>query len=98
MGWRPRDYAPRPYPGRVTLFKARDSGLRPYLESDLSWSNVARGGVDIYEIPGDHVTMLAKPQVALLTRQLNACLKQSTVRRVISESTAPSSMRPSEAS
>ena len=98
MGWRLRDYAPRPYPGRITLFKARDSGPRPYLESDLSWSKVAKGGIDTYEIPGDHVTMLAKPQVESLARQLNACLKKAAVRKVVSESVPAPSMSPSEAS
>ena len=99
MGWRSRDYAPRPYSGRVTLFKARDLGpARPYLESDLSWTKVAKGGIDIYEIPGDHVTMLAKPQVESLAGRLNACLKKATARETVEDSATARSMRPSEVS
>lgn len=59
---------------------------------------MAKGGIDTYEIPGDHVTMLAKPQVESLARQLNACLKKAAVRKVVSESVPAPSMSPSEAS
>ena len=83
----------------MTLFKARDLGpARPYLESDLSWTKVAKGGIDIYEIPGDHVTMLAKPQVESLAGRLNACLKKATARETVEDSATARSMRPSEVS
>jgi amino acid adenylation domain-containing protein len=69
-----RNYRPRPYPGKVTLFRAmeRASGL----EADvfLGWDRLALGGMEVHEIPGTHVTMLKEPGVRVLAEALSRCL------------------------
>jgi thioesterase domain-containing protein len=74
-------YKAQPYPGRVTLFRAADSweesGRGPY----LGWDHVAVGGVEVHEVPGDHVTLLEEPHVRVLAARLKTCLaKHEQVR------------------
>jgi len=69
-----KQYVPKPYGGKVTLFRA---GLRSAADAgsqDMGWGRLARGGVEIREVPGDHVNMLLRPQVGLLAEQLHDCI------------------------
>ncbi len=61
--WSYRAYQPRPYPGRVALFKARTRPLLRLSEPDLGWSGTARGGVQVHTVPGSHSNMLRQPHV-----------------------------------
>ncbi len=72
-----RSYRPRPFPGRVTVFKAEHA----WGPTDLGWSEVARGGVTMEVVPGDHYTMIQEPQVEQLSRKLARALTTAdTVR------------------
>jgi thioesterase domain-containing protein len=69
-----KQYVAKPYGGKVTLFRA---GLRSAADAgsqDMGWGRLARGGVEIREVPGDHVNMLLRPQVGLLAEQLRDCI------------------------
>jgi thioesterase domain-containing protein/acyl carrier protein len=75
-----RDYRPRVYPGRVTLFRAR---VRPLLRMhgrDLGWSRLAAGGLEIVKVPGNHVTMLKPPHVRHLAEALLAHIGKARSR------------------
>jgi thioesterase domain-containing protein len=72
-GW---DYRPRPYPGRITLFRATGNGPSPGPDPFSGWNQVAAGGVEIYEVAGDHNTMMREPYVESLSVQLSACLER----------------------
>jgi thioesterase domain-containing protein len=67
-------YAPRPYPGRLTLFRTNhahgESGKWP----DLGWRALAPDGVEIYRVPGHHLNLLRRPYVRVLAEQLRRCL------------------------
>ena len=72
-----KEYVPKPFGGKVTLFRA---GLRSAEESqgqDLGWGRLARGGVEIRDVPGDHLNMLLRPQVGLLAVQLRECIDRA---------------------
>jgi thioesterase domain-containing protein/acyl carrier protein len=76
-----RDYQPRPYPGRVTLFRAR---VRPLLRAhgrDLGWRPLARGGLRIITVPGNHETILKPPHVKVLAATLLAELNKAQAQR-----------------
>ena len=79
-GW---SYRPRPYPGRITLFRAVGSGSRRGPDPFAGWSQVAAGGVEVYEVAGGHNTMMREPHVQSLATQLQACLERirSEVRK-----------------
>ena len=65
-----RLYAPAVYPGRVTLFRAEQGPASR--EPDRGWGRLTAEPVEIHTVPGDHITMLAEPQVQELARAL-AC-------------------------
>jgi thioesterase domain-containing protein len=72
-----REYVPRVYPGRVTLFRARTPSLFRLHGRDLGWSNLAGKGLDVVEIPGNHVTILQKPHVQVLAERLMGHLRNA---------------------
>jgi thioesterase domain-containing protein len=73
-----RRYAPRPYAGRVAVFKPRTMPLGFHrLRHDLGWSDLATGGVDVATVPGSHGTMLKEPLVRHLAAALGAALDRA---------------------
>ena len=66
-----RQYEPQSYPGRVTLFRSAEQAEA----GDLGWGQVALGGVEIHEVPGDHLSMIHEPDVRSLAEKLKACLE-----------------------
>jgi len=69
-----RNYRLRPFPGTVTLFRAEAAGFDPSLGADLGWSRHTPLPVAVHEVPGDHITLLAEPNVAVLAGRLRAGL------------------------
>jgi thioesterase domain-containing protein/acyl carrier protein len=71
-------YTPRPYPGQVTLFRASPSKEIGLLDTEKKgWGELALGGVEVWEVPGDHVTLIQEPHVRVLGNQLRACLDKA---------------------
>jgi amino acid adenylation domain-containing protein len=67
-------YRPGPYPGRVTLLRARTQALFGPHQFDLGWGRLAAGGVDVRVIPGDHDSIIVEPDVRSLAWELAAAL------------------------
>jgi aspartate racemase len=70
-------YEMRRYPGPVTLFCASEKSLRGVRDPYAGWQSLAAGGLEVYEIPGGHVSILAEPQVRVLAQHLRACLERA---------------------
>ena len=70
-------YLPRPYPGKITLFRASQKSVRNVGDPQTEWSVLAAGEMQVQEIPADHNNILWEPQVIALARQLKACLQKS---------------------
>jgi amino acid adenylation domain-containing protein len=68
------DYNPQPYPGKVDLFLAEGGIAAESLESIGGWQQLATHGVNIHWIPGEHHTMVTKPNVLILAEKLQASL------------------------
>ena len=68
------DYAPQPYPGPLTLLRTSYAYGENGKSSHLGWRAWAQGGVDIYRVPGNHLSLLRKPNVQVLADQLRRCL------------------------
>jgi thioesterase domain-containing protein len=64
-----RDYQLKPYPGNATLFIAQDE-LRSDAEPEITWASHILGVCETQMIPGTHQTMLARPQVNSLAREI----------------------------
>jgi len=72
-----REYVPRVYSGRVTLFRASKRPAGYNNDRDLGWGELAAGGVEIHEIPGYHGSIVREPRVRILTERLQQCLSQT---------------------
>jgi len=63
-------YRPTPYPGILTLFVSRELfvGLEPIMLE--VWTYLAKAGLETIYVPGDHITILQEPHVAVLAQEL----------------------------
>jgi thioesterase domain-containing protein len=64
-----RDYQLRLYPGNATLFTAQDEP-RSDAEPEIAWAGNILGVCETQMVPGTHQTMLARPQVISLAREI----------------------------
>ncbi|MFN8598686.1 MAG: amino acid adenylation domain-containing protein [Anaerolineae bacterium] len=69
-----QDYTPRPFDGRVMLFRVRGMSLFRASDPQMGWGRLARGGVEIKMIEGGHNNILEVPYVESLAEQLKAAL------------------------
>ena len=67
-------YAPRPYPGRLLYFRARERRAVDPPRPELPWIELAAAGTEVVLVPGDHETMHAPPQVSAMVERLAALL------------------------
>ena len=78
-------YAVEMYRGRITLFRAIHSERYERLAGDhtMGWGRLARDGVEVHTLPANHVSLLVKPCVEILAKELKTCIDGS--RRSSSE-------------
>jgi amino acid adenylation domain-containing protein len=87
-------YKVSPYPGKISLFRARDidpdslQGLplhyRPIFEDpSRGWGRVAARGVEVHTVPGDHNAIVEEPYVEALAEILGACLTRAEQRTAV---------------
>ncbi|WP_332961113.1 amino acid adenylation domain-containing protein [Microcoleus sp. AR_TQ3_B6] len=66
-------FAPKQvYPERVTLFRPIEN--MGFINPDLGWSELAPGGLEIHDVPGDSFSMLQEPHVQGLAEKLRDCI------------------------
>jgi thioesterase domain-containing protein len=64
-------YIPKPYPGRLTLFKPHVN-YKFYPDPNMGWSDLAMDGLDIVELQVNPHAMLVEPYVQVLAKELKA--------------------------
>lgn len=77
-------YVPQVYPYQITLFLAQGLPSQEELATSVTrrnwltqaWGDLARGGVEVHLVPGDHTNMVDVPHVQVLAETLNECLKR----------------------
>jgi aspartate racemase len=67
-------YVPRPYPGMVTVLRARLRSAHSFSRT-LSWQPLALGGVRVIDVPGGHLSMLQTGAVETVAQCLGDCLE-----------------------
>jgi thioesterase domain-containing protein len=82
-------YQLKPYRGKLTVLRARETNPK-FTEAhpDLGWTNLASGGLELYEVPGDHRSLTREPHVRVLAGQLESCLRAAESSSQVT-STAP---------
>jgi len=64
----------RKFSGKVVYFRAKDREIDR--GGYFGWENYARN-IEIQDVPGDHVTLLAEPHVQVLAKKLQASIDQA---------------------
>jgi thioesterase domain-containing protein/acyl carrier protein len=79
-------YQPMPSAAPLVLFRSQVLQTGRFRDPLLGWGEVARNGLVLHELPGDHEAMFIEPGVELLAARLAECLAQTekapTVRGV----------------
>jgi amino acid adenylation domain-containing protein len=69
-------YKPGVYDGKLTLLRAKDIDTPlQRVGVELGWSGLARGGIQVFDVPGDHHSLAHEPHVATLAARLRDCLE-----------------------
>jgi thioesterase domain-containing protein/acyl carrier protein len=74
-----RDYVPTSYSGRIVVFRAHRQPRNRIRDPHLGWGKLAKGGVDVHFIPGDHGNVLKEPHVQGLAAALKKCLHSESL-------------------
>lgn len=67
-------YVPQRYGGPLVLFRAEDRGLAGPIDSDENWRDIGGRGLRVIPVPGNHLSMMEPPHVAVIGAALEACL------------------------
>jgi amino acid adenylation domain-containing protein len=73
-------YAPKPYPGRLVFFHARERDAINPKHPELAWIPLATEGVEVHVVPGNHASMLQEPHVERLAGKLRGMLEALDAR------------------
>jgi thioesterase domain-containing protein/acyl carrier protein len=73
-------YHPKPYAGKILFFQAQERFFR-HKEMSLGegWRNLAKGGIAIHEVAGNHLNMIMLPGVADLQSALDSYLQMEAL-------------------
>ncbi|MEW6510866.1 MAG: amino acid adenylation domain-containing protein [Bacteroidota bacterium] len=72
-----RMYEPKPYAGKITLFRATEQPYGIILDRTNGWAPFAAGGIDVHDIPGHHGAIMREPRAKILVQTLMTCLEPS---------------------
>ena len=70
-------FAPKPHPGKLTLFETIDQQVRTPFDASRGWKRLSTQGVDTHLVSGNHLNMLDEPHVGDVAEKLTRCLNQS---------------------
>jgi amino acid adenylation domain-containing protein len=81
-------YQPVPYAGKITLLRAatvhpdeyRQEYAAVFADPTFGWQPFSPEAIEVYTLPGDHISMITEPCVSELARQLSRCLDQAQAR------------------
>jgi thioesterase domain-containing protein len=69
-------YNPAKYAGRLVLFRAAIRPLFNGFKLDLAWDRYVGGGVEVVEVPGNHMSMLEPPNAKIFAAKLQEVLNR----------------------
>ncbi len=76
-----RAYQPQPSPNHLTLFRGRDRAVEKIIpDPSNGWQDLAAGSLTIFDIPGNHDTILQTEGARALAEKLRHCLAIRTSR------------------
>jgi aspartate racemase len=70
-------YDPQVYPGQMILFRATDRAPGLYHDPQLGWNSLITGGIETFEVPGSHESILKSPKLA---ERMKLCLAKAQAK------------------
>jgi thioesterase domain-containing protein/acyl carrier protein len=72
------EYVWEPYTGKVTLIATKQRQEQGTLQYQIDdWTPLAKGGLDVFVVPGNHGYIFYEPEVVHLAEQLKRCLDKA---------------------
>ena len=68
-------YKPQTYSGRIIFFRAGEQDAFNASHSERGWDDLAVEGIEVYEVPGNHITMTSLPHVKVIADKLKTYLE-----------------------
>lgn len=65
-----QSYEPKPYDGKVTLFRATEQPRGIVPDPTLGWGKLVRGPLEVINVPGHHGSLIREPRVRILVAKL----------------------------
>lgn len=65
-----RGYQPAPVPSKIILFRVAERDPEYNHNPSLGWELIARNGVSVHYVPGDHLSFMRQPHVKRVAEQL----------------------------
>jgi non-ribosomal peptide synthetase component F/thioesterase domain-containing protein/acyl carrier protein len=72
-----RMYKTEPFDCRITLFRATETQNIEGANAACGWSDIAKGGVEVFWAPGSHESMFMEPQLSVVGNMLRDCLEKA---------------------
>lgn len=88
------NYAPRPYAGKVTLFRATIQPLGIVPDATLGWGRYVTGELEVHDVPGHHGSIVTEPFVRVLAEKLVRCMERTWQRDLSTNSVEHSNRQP----
>lgn len=74
-----RNYIIQPYEGMITLFNTEMDLVKIASDFQRGWGGIALGGLEMYQVLGDHNDILKEPNVKVLAQQLKTCIDNAFI-------------------
>jgi thioesterase domain-containing protein/acyl carrier protein len=69
-----KNYRPKAYFDRITLFRAETSSRNLLADNTSGWGDLTDNPIEVHLVPGNHYTMVTRPNVQILAEKLSLCL------------------------
>lgn len=73
-------YKPTPFAGRLSVFRVQERTVVDKFDRYLGWGGLAEDGVDVYDVPGNHVSATEEPHVRVLAEKFNLAIRMARER------------------
>ncbi|PNJ93032.1 acyl-CoA synthetase [Cylindrospermopsis raciborskii C04] len=75
-----REYKFPIYSGKATLLRTEDEHRGNHLgmkyDHQFGWGDIVTGELDVYHVPGSHLSLLDEPYVGVVAKKLQECLEE----------------------
>jgi len=72
-----RTYPVQPYHGRIALFRSLHDLVQKLDDPTFGWGQYTATPIEIYDLPGDHFSIIREPHVTVLAEKLRVCLEHA---------------------